>query len=647
MISRHNNSTAIGCEEPAMSSGQLVEHLKAEGQDFEFYPTTNEIIARLLTDLRRIKHAAEEGRRRDDLNVTSFLDIGAGHGKVIRAVKEAHYNWCDRDDEQRSLCSEFYAIEKSIPLLELLDDDVFVVGTDFHEQSLVAKQVDVTFSNPPYSEFEEWATKIIRESSSKIVYLVIPTRWADSGGIKQALEYREAKTKILGEFTFQHAEDRQARAVVNLLRIDLAQEQDDSFNRFFDAQFAELKAKFAGTQTESSGKDEGKVKHEGQDRFGSLVVGQNYPERLVELYNAELDHIRKNYDLVAKLDADLLKEFDVTPERILGCLKARLAGLRNLYWKELFDNMDSVTNRLTSKKRRVMLEKLNASGHVDFTLGNIHAIIIWVLKNANAYLDAQLVETFEKMASLANVKCYVSNQRAFEQNDFRYAQAKPTHIALEFRMVLEYCGGIETGYSGQKLNESGCDFLGDLLTVARNLGFECKTGDARLQRWGGGAESTKWKSGKAENFYTTGREHKVGDRIEWDGVKKITGKVKLDDGKFQYEIGGAWVHERCLPGEVLFEAKAYLNGNVHLRLNQKFALALNVEYGRLRGWLKTGAEAAAELNDKEAPLYFGKQVQLGAHSLLMLSGPPAAPIAAPPPGTSAELDLGDSKGVAA
>jgi hypothetical protein len=62
-------------------------------------------------------------------------------------------------------------------------------------------------------------------------------------------------------------------------------------------------------------------------------------------------------------------------------------------------------------------------------------------------------------------------------------------------------------------------------------------------------------------------------------------------------------------------------------MNQKFALALNVEYGRLKGWLKSGAEAVEELKDPEAAKYFGKHLQLGTHSLPMLGAPePEVPV---------------------
>ncbi len=575
----------------------LVEQLKTAGQDFEFYPTTDEIIRRLVADLADLRanglpvdHEGHHFTR--SVGFSTVLDIGAGDGKVLRALRKATFEE-GRRDEPRPIFSEFYAIEKALPLLQRLEPDVFIVGTDFLEQSLVAKQIDVTFCNPPYSEFTDWARKIIRESSSRLVYLVIPTRWKDSPEIAAAIKHRDATPTILGEFSFVHAEDRAARAVVNLIRIELSAEKDDAFDRFFDEQFADLKARFKGKP-----KDDDEEKTHEDPRFKSLVGGSNLPERLVALYDAEVANIQRNYDLVAKLDADLLREINVTPAGILGSLKARLTGLRNVYWQELFSHMSQVTNRLCQKKRNALLATLQKNGHVDFTVSNIHAVVIWVLKNANAYLDEQLIEVFESMVEKANVRNYKSNRRAFTYDRWRYAEEKPTHIALEFRLVLAHCGGIRRGYSFERgLSDQGCEFLGDLLTVAHNLGFLCDTTDARLNR----ALREKWESGTCETFRCM-----------------INGK-----------------------NEPLVEVRAFYNNNLHVRLNQKFALALNVEVGRLKGWVKSGDEAADELGDQSAKKYFRTLVQLCTSHLPMLGAPaPVEEMPTPEPAQQPELAFG-------
>ena len=54
----------------------------------------------------------------------------------------------------------------------------------------------------------------------------------------------------------------------------------------------------------------------------------------------------------------------------------------------------------------------------------------------------------------------------------------------------------------------------------------------------------------------------------------------------------------------MFEVRAYINGNIHMRMHQRLALALNVEYGRIRGWLKTPKEAQEELDEPAALEFF-------------------------------------------
>lgn len=532
----------------------LIESLKQNGQDHEFYPTTIEIIDAMIRDLAGLRDDRYYGHR----ELVSVMDIGAGNGKVLRALGE------------RGGFADLYAIEKSPILCQQLGDDIFIIGTEFAEQSLVSKQIDVTFCNPPYSEFEDWAEKIIRESASRVLYLVIPDRWEGSLFIANALTYRTARAKIVGQFDFLRAEDRTARAHVHLLRVEMPDNRDDAFERFFEAEFADLRAKWKGQGEPED--DEGTRRN---PRLDALVPGVNYPERLVQLYNAEIDHIRHNYDAVKGLDVDLLREFDVNPVRIMGCLKARLADLRNTYWQELFAHMEPVTSRLTSKKRDLLLRTLNQNGHVDFTVTNIQAVLIWVLKNANRYITEQVIEVFDEMVSRANVRNYASNRRVFTFDRWRYQEEKPSHIALDYRIVLERSGGIRrTDYSFERgLSHTAAEFLGDLLTVAHGLGFLCQTVDSRLCR--GESGTCTWVSGEKVEFF-------------------------------------------CADGSLLFDVRAFLNGNMHIRLKKEFALALNVEVGRLRGWLKSGQEAADELGDKSAARYFGTNIRLGASSLPLL-----------------------------
>lgn len=547
-------------------SQQLVELLKTEGQDFEFYPTTNEIIQALARDLRRGAYENFDGddyharqRYEERRTTVSFMDVGAGAGKVIEALRA----------DSKIRFDEFYAIEKSLILIQRLDPSVYVVGTDFWQQSLLSKRVNVIFSNPPYKQFKEWTAKLIREASAKHIYLVIPERWKNMIEIADAIKYRDAKVDIIGNYDFENAEDRAARCHVQLVRLTLP--DSNAFERFFTETFGELKSKFdvAGNEDDEAEKPAQKDSPTWQ-QAKALTTGEDYPAIMVGLYNQELAHILQNYEKISTLDAALLLELGVNLSSIMGSLKQRLDGLRFLYWKELFGRIKVLTDRLTNKKREQLLAQLNRHVDVDFTVDNISAVIIWVLKNANEHIDDQLVETYDVMRQKANVRNYKSNQRVFEADDWRYHQEKEkiTHVYLDFRLVLAYLGGVKkTSYSFDKgLDKRGCEFLQDMLTVARNLGFNCVTNDARLD-----SAKDQWKPGQVEIFKFTGT-----------------------DGKEQ----------------VLFEVRAFYNGSVHMRMNQKLALAMNVEYGRLKGWVSNGKEAAEELQDPKAAALFKSNFSL-------------------------------------
>ncbi len=535
---------------PPKNMHALVEKLKSEGEDFEFYPTTDEIIHVINSD---IKNLDSIGGRYRAFYFNSFLDIGAGIGKVIAAVNKVHN-------------IKAYAIEKAETLKNLIDQSVYMIGTDFMEQSLLDKYIDITFCNPPYSEYQEWTTKIIRESASPFIYLVIPARWVDSSDINAALQHRKAKYEIIGEFSFLDSEDRKARAIVNLVRVQMSREKDDAFDRFFAEEFKELHDKFRGGDPDGEEEEE----EEEETTFKDLVLGDNYVKSLVNMYNAEILKIKTNYDLVGKLDVKLLKEFEITPGRIVSMLKEKLKNLKNVYWHELIGRMSEITEKLISKKRDELLKTLNENGHVDFTESNVYAVVLWVLRNADNYIEEQLLEVYSEFMSNANCINYKSNEKVYSNDRWRYNDENPTHRFLDFRLVVQNWGGIKIDWynnraSEDKLTDSACDHIRDLLTVANNLGFKCDTADHRLYNWG--RDCVKWYPGKTKQF-------------EFRSEKEVNG----------------W--------GVLFDIKAHKNGNIHIRLNQKFALALNVEYGRLKGWVHSKEEAATELMNDDAVHYF-------------------------------------------
>lgn len=548
----------------------LLAELRYTQQDHEWYPTTNEIINAFH------QHAAK-------YEIKSILDIGAGNGKVLNRFKEL-----SKSDRENHI--DLFAIEKSRPLLDSLPMEIGILGTDFWEQSLLDKSVECIFTNPPYSEFIDWAVKVIREANSTYIYMVVPQRWKDQKAIMDAIKSRQAGYEVIGSFDFMNSEDRTDRAKVDLIHIWLCHDSrktsyrhNNRIETLVDPFELWVKEFFALDGKQQEGKSDYAKKSDDSDSrkaklSHSLVTGKGMIEVLDELYREELGNLINNYQKVSSLDQELFKELDISVKSIIASIKSRVEGLKNAYWQELFRNYEPLTSRLTASSRKSFIGSISRKTNIDFTASNAYAITVWAIKNADQYLDSQMIDTFNTMVEAANVVNYKSNERVFKKNTFRYNYDtdKHTHFKLDYRIVVERMGGLVSDKSYNKwsavggLSEHAANFIDDLLVVARNLGFNSDD-EVKFHNF---------ESGSKEEFYCTDKSGK-----------------------------------ECL----LMTVRAYLNGNLHIKFNQAFMLALNVEIGRLQGWIHNAQQAAEEMGEKPGSVseYFNSAYSLKNDSIVL------------------------------
>lgn len=505
------------------STAQRVLALKQSGEDFEWYPTTNEIIDMVKADI-----VNELDYHHGDVKI---LDVGAGDGRVLEAITAAL-----QEDKGWHHRVQLFAIEKATPHLNAMPKAIVVIGTDFRQQMIVDKSMTVMFSNPPYSEYEDWATKLIRESSTKYLYLVIPRRWRQSLEINAAIASRNAEPESLGEFDFEDA-DRKARCKVEVIRIYLGHSEDSPFNKAIEDMMPELEVFDMELDTED----------DVYDRACRMIESDsNLIQSLVKAYDAELLQLVDNYRGVAKLSPIILKELDVTKCSVMIGIKEKIKGLKHKYWRVLFDRLEPITKRLATKQRKQFLDSLENKSTIDFTESNIYSMLIWITKWSNDYFDEQVIGVFRTLSEKCNVVNYKSNHKVWERSGWRYLDEHHSHYKLEYRVVCERVGGISTSQwqfeQRNGLAESAFDFIRDCITVANNLGFDC---DDTPQNY-------RWSSSKKNTIVMT-------------------------------------------DGEPLVAVRAYKNQNLHMQFSQKVMLAINVEVGRLLGWLRNAEDAVEEL----------------------------------------------------
>lgn len=528
-------------------SGPFAARLAAvidAGQDFEWYPTTARMIG--------------EVARRLPGSVRSIMDIGAGDGRVLMSLAKV-------GGDHRP---ELFAIEKSHVLLQAQPHEITPVGVDFHEQNLSALPVDVVFSNPPYSEFEQWATRIVETAFAQMAFLVLPRRWKESTAIAVALTKRKATATAVYSDTFEHA-DRQSRAVVDIVQVrfpmssDYRREPVDPFDQWFDQNISTFEVEGAPAE-DDAGVDLARVR-------GLTTIAE-----LVDAYNEDYARMENNYRAIFKLDYAILKELGVSKDAVRNGLKKRMAGLKIAYWQLLFEKLEAVTSRLSTKTKKLFLDRLTGQQTVAFTYDNAFAIVMWAIKHANLYFNQQVVDLFHQLATFEHVLNYKSNVKVWAKRDgWRYHSEDYSHFALDYRIVVERYNAIHSGDFGRweypgGLANSAHELLDDMIAVFSNLGFPLGV------LWP--SRNREWASGTLHAF-------------------------ELADGR------------------TLFEVRAYKNGNVHLRILPDAIKALNVEAGRLLGWLHAPDDVERELgySAAEARTLFGSNRQLTASSVKLLT----------------------------
>lgn len=479
-----------------------------------------------------------------DKGASSLLDIGAGDGRVLHQLAQGFIS-----------PPSLYAIEKSTVLIQAQPSDIIPIGTDLFEQNLTSLPIDYIFCNPPYSDFETWTSFIIESGYARRAYLILPTRWKDSPLIFSSLKKRGATSRILHTDSFLDA-PRKARAIIDIVEVSYPKDRWgnkplDPFDTWFDQN--------VGIFEEEEKSEDYEATHARENQELARIRSLSSITEMVAAYQEEYARMEANYRAIFSLDYSLLKELGVNKENVREGIKKKMAGLKGKYWEVLFQRLDTITNRLSTSTKQQFLERLLSRNILAFTEGNAYSIVIWAIKNANLYFDQQTTQLFLDLSTFEGVGNYKSNVRTWKEEDWRFSRryredeySRPSHYALDYRIVLEKyraIGGSSSWDYPSGLSKGCHEIISDIIAVLFNLGFPASSPSSM---------NRDWSAGEWQNWYRTGH-----------------------------------------PDEILFQVKGYKNGNLHLRFHPQAIKALNVEAGRLLGWLKEPRDVVRELRYSE------------------------------------------------
>lgn len=549
-----------------MSVNQLVQELKENQEDYEFYPTSLEMVEPIYYSIQQ--HFGHK------LSGIKVLDIGCGTCNFKK-----HFNTLRNQSNKGAEIGDYFAIEKSRTLIsKLLGSNVTIIGTDFNSTLLMDKQADVYFCNPPYSEFKQWTKRIISEGNFKTAYLIIPTRWKEDKDIQDTIKISDVDVKVIGSFDFLNA-DRVARAKVDVLEVvnestyrDSNEVRQSAFDKWFTDTFKSGKENSTASEMEQ---------YKEENISNSLVNCKTKASMLLEYYSAELNRLFKSFKAITQLDEETLKDIGVDTSKVKRAILEKSKGLKIKYWQLALNQLEEITDRLTTHSRREVFKSFKALVNVDFTMENIWMVTMWVLQHSKEYYDKQLLAFYDNLTSPDNIEKYKSNQKVFRRSEYRpewFANKEEvSHYTLNYRIITQkscdtnFYNELNEENNGFKSYNSGVSaYIHDIITVAKNLGFIASRTFEPPKNWG------------TKNY--------------------------------------VYYENDCK--KPFMEYKVYKNGNVHIKFDIEFMKALNVEAGRLLGWLTSPEQAKEEFTDvmaKGIEKYFKSQYDcLSVNNQLLL-----------------------------
>jgi hypothetical protein len=532
------------------ATAKKIRTLQAAGEDFEFYPTTPEIMEAMKKDIwdylklhesdysSRWKSGesvsikteyqyTKNGNQKEveKLNIDSILDIGAGDGRVLDFLN----------------ARKKYGIEIARAQADdLIRRGVFIVGRNYWDCSLIDNEYALVFSNPPYSCFEKWVSKILYECNFDLLYLVMPVRWKNQKEIIKELERYEAT--VVGEFDFSHA-DRAARGKVNLVRVNAQWEKIDDKNFGIGKRKSQqsLEHAFSRWVREYIADFEEKPHHIRweEEREKALALKKTPIDQLIDNYEREKESLGAAFRAICNLNPEIIKLMGQDKSSMLEIIRKAIEGLKSKYWRAAFDKIDAVRERMTIDTKRRIFESIEEFRKLDFNADNIYSIAIWLINNVNVGILDQIGAVFDALTDKEYIEIYKSNKHWIKsdwkhnEKNWKYKEL-PDRWKLDYRIILRTCGSENT--------------VNDFIVVCNNLGFPIKKN----------CEPNYKLHSESQSFYTT------------------------DD-------------------ELAFTMRYYTgNHNAHLKINKKILMKFNVEVAKIRKWLSTPDDVADEFDITKA-----------------------------------------------
>lgn len=318
------------------------------------------------------------------------------------------------------------------------------LSCSFESTTLVDKEVDVIFCNPPLKEYEAYCKRIFEECLAKRVFLVLPMEWKSSKEIGAYAKANGFDVELVARLGYVKNNQREKAEIILFYRSYLSEravmERKLSQEYHLGNLFEELhKGRFVLR---------GELEKKKEDEIAKESEGMEYQaflEYLLKRYEKEHNDYFDNFKHFSNLSAYFLDYIGVQRDDITTNTAVFEKLLRKLYWDQCLSKNPNITSKLTPLQYDELLNELKERG-ADFSRSNIANVEAYCLSRSRVMEQKNFITFWERFTNGDNLEGFtdlISNPHPYMDypKEKRFFKGK-----IKEKVACSYAGSYDDYY---------------------------------------------------------------------------------------------------------------------------------------------------------------------------------------------------------
>lgn len=572
----------------------IINTLKANGQDYEFYPTPKSLAPLIAGEIESANPWLDNVNY-SDIPRTTVLDVCAGDGSFILALHDELMN------TKRARQVTLQGIELSPILRDKWQGKIVPVGSNFY--GIKVPTAPVVFCNPPFSKYVGFTKKVLKDSTFNIAIFILPRGWRSNQELQSFLRSNDHRHTVIKTFDFKEHCERAIRSQTICDVLVFHGKYSGDFERTRKEALKKQVAEIFDAEAEK-----GVMQTDLPTNFSLPDISKMYEKEKESRFELFKMLSSNNYAYTKSITG---VDDKYARENLLDMFSDAYVALQRKYWGMVIKKLSVMGGLLTYENEQSLITDFAKS--IDFNIETISLFLEWLTSNFQTVMDDQFIMGYKSLMNPANSVRYKNNQSLFKDGNWTTNEKGKYKSFLKKKVILE----ISNHYDAFGFTLISYEAKQQLTSLLINL-------SAVFGYW---IAPTLYDSPNFKCNICDLKQHiKPSETSPLNDDAKLKIAKALQDFEDEPRPYGKSIPIYGITKEgnadLLMYLIIYKKGTLHVKLSKDFALKLNVKYGTINGWITNPDDAKSEfVNANGKKEYSDKEVDQCFTSQQMIKAP--------------------------